>query len=443
MYYFTVSSDRIIKEIYQCVDNSEPIGVICKTLLNANTIYKDLKDRYPNKNIKLYTSKTSNKVKEEEYGNVNKFWTEADVLIYTPTITAGLSYEIKHFKKLFLLFDTNEGCDINTCIQMSGRIRDVGEHQFFVLLKPSMRYYYPEKVSEVYEQMKTNRKLLFSSGLDFKFDNDGNISFYETDYFWLYIANQSNKNKSYNDFNIRLIQRIASNGASVHYIDNEGSQNYLDIRKGTFMAKCDAIASAKDITEIEAMNIYEKLADNQDVSVDELNSYEKFELKEFYKVNNLSCSSVATLYPRSTHETFKRLAQIKHLGLEGIRNEERDNFMRNMKNENKLVGESRDLNRNYEYQNHFVAQMVMRHCGFDGLDDDKKVSDLNLQKLDELKPLIENNFGFRMRDSMRSRLMIVNKILGKVYGAKIKRKDNEYRIVLSLTEKLNEFGVVI
>jgi len=443
VYYFTISSDRIIKEIYQCVDNSEPIGVICKTLLNANTIYKDLKDRYPKKNVKLYTSKTSNKVKEEEYGNVNKFWTEADVLIYTPTITAGLSYEVKHFRKLFLLFDTNEGCDINTCIQMSGRIRDVSDHQFYVLLKPTMRFYYPEKVSEVYDQMKTNRKLLFSSGLDFKFDNDGAICFYETDYFWLYIANQANRNKSYNDFNIRLIQRISSNGASIHYLDNEGSQNYLDIRKGTFLAKCDAIAGAKDITPTEAMAICEKLADNQDVETDELNSYEKFELKEFYKISSLSSKAVIILYPRSTHETFKRLTQMKLLGLDGIRNEEKDNFMRNMRNENKLIGESRDLNRNYEYQNHLIAHMIITSCGFNGLNDTNSISDLNLQRLDGLKQMIENNFGFRIRDSLRSRLMVVNKIIGKVYGAKIKRKKDEYRLELTLIEKLNEIGVVI
>lgn len=61
---------------------------------------------------------------KKDFCDVNNAFSVADVLIYTPALTAGVSFEVKHFDYMYGLFD-HTSCSAEICSQMLGRIRDI------------------------------------------------------------------------------------------------------------------------------------------------------------------------------------------------------------------------------------------------------------------------------------------------------------------------------
>lgn len=52
---------------------------------------------FPEKKILLITSETDGIIKSHFSKNVNKKWTKFDVVIYSPTITMGLSFDEENY----------------------------------------------------------------------------------------------------------------------------------------------------------------------------------------------------------------------------------------------------------------------------------------------------------------------------------------------------------
>jgi len=58
---------------------------------NKNVKYYDGED------AKVYDNKSMAKIKAEDFTDVNKAWADCDILIYTGTLTAGISFELERF----------------------------------------------------------------------------------------------------------------------------------------------------------------------------------------------------------------------------------------------------------------------------------------------------------------------------------------------------------
>lgn len=75
--------------------------------------------------IMIYTSETHQKIKKAHLSNVNINWSKYDVIIYTPCITSGVSYEIQDYFDCIYANFSNNSCDLLSMIQMLGRTRSV------------------------------------------------------------------------------------------------------------------------------------------------------------------------------------------------------------------------------------------------------------------------------------------------------------------------------
>lgn len=56
-------------------------------------------------NVQLFTQDTNEKQRIEDLKDVQKAWTRYDALIYSPTISAGISFERKHYHRMFAYFE--------------------------------------------------------------------------------------------------------------------------------------------------------------------------------------------------------------------------------------------------------------------------------------------------------------------------------------------------
>lgn len=69
----------------------------------------------------FYHSKSNDKAKKEDFENINESW-KVQLLIYTPTITVGVSFDELHFDNLFVYFSTYSAC-VRDCFQSMYRVR--------------------------------------------------------------------------------------------------------------------------------------------------------------------------------------------------------------------------------------------------------------------------------------------------------------------------------
>jgi hypothetical protein len=75
------------------------------------------------KKISFYDRHTDGKIKDCHFDNVDKWWLDVDLLIYTPVLLAGVSFNIKnHFHCLFV-WAYSQSSHVRDMLQAAGRIR--------------------------------------------------------------------------------------------------------------------------------------------------------------------------------------------------------------------------------------------------------------------------------------------------------------------------------
>lgn len=111
--------NKIIKDIYAklklCI-----ISMSSAALEKISAILEGI-----NVNFVLHTSKTDDTLKEK-LQDVNNFWIQYDVVLFSPTIQSGVDFNIQYFDKVYgILTDGPNTCCQRSWIQMIGRIRHI------------------------------------------------------------------------------------------------------------------------------------------------------------------------------------------------------------------------------------------------------------------------------------------------------------------------------
>ena len=90
--------------------------------------------------VKMYTSETAGLEKRVAFDDVDASWVEADILIISPTVGAGISFEVAgHFDYLFG-YCTNGSTTAETFVQLLNRVRDVSDNEACVFIDQSRTY---------------------------------------------------------------------------------------------------------------------------------------------------------------------------------------------------------------------------------------------------------------------------------------------------------------
>lgn len=110
--------------LFMHIDAGNRIVIPINNKLAAKKLFSTITGRYPDKQVRLYTSE--NAADEDviaELKDVNVAWIKYDIIIFTPTISAGISFEQVHFDYVYALFN-NMSNDTNSACQMIGRVRN-------------------------------------------------------------------------------------------------------------------------------------------------------------------------------------------------------------------------------------------------------------------------------------------------------------------------------
>lgn len=291
-YNITENKNTWIAEIYRALDAGAKIAIPTSSLAIAKLLHRSITEKYPDKYVAIYTSETPAGEKWEHFSNVHRYWSAFDVVIYTPTVSAGISFEAEHFDYIFAYF-TDTSCNAESCIQMLGRIRNVRAKQYYLCLE-AMGNNLPTHPADIKQMHQESRMNLFRNPgdnlLTFEYGPLGEIQLNETNYFTLWLENTRIKNLSSNNFISRLITMIYLTGATIEYLEPTiSADDYIQIeldcketRKEILEESTRVILMAPDIIPDEAEAIERKMYNRENVTADESIAYTRFKLRRDY-----------------------------------------------------------------------------------------------------------------------------------------------------------------
>ena len=394
-YHFTLKENTLIAQYIESIKTKKVI-VATNSLQKAKLLYEIAEGEQPKKKIMLYSSETCEKLKKEHLSDVNKHWAKYDILIYTPTITAGISFEKSWFDEFFGFF-SNNSCPVETCIQMIGRVRNIKSNNLYICLHADY-YNFPDDAPTIERHIYLNKQSLFLDELNCPFvykyspkDKQPVISCIKTNAYHLMIENTIINNKSKNNFIKRFINyiKISAHVSCLEDPEGEEIEALKNLKKGLAEEIKEkhsvAVANADEIDSDEVITLADK-----DVTESEKLSLAKFQLRKKYDFwdNPITPEFVTKYYPLNVKNAFENLTKILSCatikeGLNQIQHTERQIYK---SNEEFDISHINNLVYDFEFIRHKIALDVMYLAGF------KSFFDSNLYPKSKLFTNIINNY---------------------------------------------------
>jgi len=114
------------------IGRGEKVVFVSMSSSLCEDLVQRIKEEFPNKKVKMYTSSTDDLIKIEDFENVNKVWNTLDFLCYSPTIEAGVDFNVPHFTKMYANICTMS-CSPRSFMQMIARIRHIDDSNVITL----------------------------------------------------------------------------------------------------------------------------------------------------------------------------------------------------------------------------------------------------------------------------------------------------------------------
>lgn len=146
------------------VSSGQRVVIPCMTKVQAETLAARYRDLY---RVQLYTADTDPGLLQSHMSNIHASWSAASILIYSPVITAGCSFELDHFDVVFFFGCSRLGT-VRSAIQMIARVRSIRTRTVHVFISKA----------EVYEPLPAEtllRSPLFPTVVDY---SDGYMKLY-------------------------------------------------------------------------------------------------------------------------------------------------------------------------------------------------------------------------------------------------------------------------
>ncbi|MCK4967741.1 MAG: hypothetical protein KAS12_01685 [Candidatus Aenigmarchaeota archaeon] len=465
-YRFTFSLGVWLDHLTQSIYAGDKIVIPINSINEAEVLREFIKKKFPQKNVKLYSSKTQPSEKQLHFSNVDKYWSEYDILIYTPTISAGISFEQEHFSTIMGYF-IETSCGVEVCRQMIGRIRNVGLKKFLIYLSHRQNHLptEPEKILKIITDRRNNlyRKIT-DKYLTLEFNANNQIEIRKTDYLQIFLENTRIKNLSINNFAKRFIFQIYQSGANVDglkmttntEIIQEMIEGHKTASEEIIAIRNREISHAEDANEEIIFHIQELKNTQADITLEESTILERYNLRDFYSyTGEIDEAFVDTYYPKSTREKYQNLKIVDSFktdikeSLQNLQNREKSFFSYQQENPS-IQAQFRDLTKRYKFDKHRIGLGILQICGIENVNTSLgvyKSANAILKEFQKAKlpiHIIEQEFNCTVPNigvaSWKKMETFINKVIS-MYGLKfipIPRRITELEVVI--LQKENIFG---
>ena len=434
------NKDQYLQVLYDAMKNAKNEAiVICASSKNEADVFATKAAQLsPESTIKYY-NRDSTIEERRDFEDVNKAWANTDVLIYTSTISAGISFDNARFHKIFGFFDA-QSCCYRTCSQMLGRIRKVESHQYHIYIKKSNAKL-PETFDEIADAILRRDDIIknisnSSNQLNCFINKFGQREFKNKDlYYCLYIGNLVHKAQSQNRFIEHFINlRKASGNEQIVYTENGAPQSHT---KETSKIKADIKLGYAEAVLSANMDMFTMdMLDSDELSYEEKIMVKQYRFAEFY--NDLDITTI-------TPEIFIKYdaSNVRNIykSLNGLNNP--DGCISDIV---KLYGKNHDKQKtsmelmaegNWKFERVFVCELLNKL--FNNYTDrhsrivNEEIARTNLEEnIDSVVNIIKKDVNLiayvfekkkcriiKEHKNLKEKLMLVNSLISSVIGAKI------------------------
>ena len=84
---------------------------------------KTIQEKLPDKQVLIYNKFTDDLMKDKHFDSVDKYWVTADIVIHSPVLLAGVSFNIPDYFDCLFVFAYNESSSVRDIFQATGRVR--------------------------------------------------------------------------------------------------------------------------------------------------------------------------------------------------------------------------------------------------------------------------------------------------------------------------------
>jgi len=444
-YYITYDKNIWLGHLFSKLNDNKKVVIPTNSIKEAKTCEYLIKQEFPNLNVKVYSSEIKYSEKQEHFNNVHKYWTELEVLIYTPTCSAGISYELEHFDVLFGLF-YNTSCNVETCRQMMGRVREIIDKEYYLLLQEIEMPKLPETAHDLQQYLYNKRMNIANyvndANLSWNYEFDGSVKFYETDYYYIWLENMSINNMSKNDFILRFCTQIRHTGAKLHNLSEAEDSQFVDHTNAKQMIgdkqNTDIAESAELVVE-QVEEILSRIDKQQDIEPEERYAYEKYKLRKIYKYEGEITQSFVKYYKmENVQKVYRNLCDITQCttiqeSIEAIIKKEQDRYNVVINN----MSAYRNKLEYYDLHNDLIVYSGISHvitCKIISLIGTNTISVAAYDTLinEQIGPFLtkhSQHLAIELKiDMEKDKKKIVNSLLKTMYGLRMYKQGNELRL---------------
>jgi hypothetical protein len=267
-----------IEDIMNNLKNNKKIIIPTNSKSFLKTLEKNIKNILPNIKYKFLNADNSDDINLEN-------WNIYDIVGYTPTIVAGVSYEIKHFDKVFGYFVNSSSC-AEMSLQQLFRVRNINDNEINICIENKENIGYLTKVEDIDRYIIDRNSCLVDGAMKVKISRI-NKNLIKDSYYYMYRDVQIKILRSKNDYEKELINLLESQGITkVKKINNKDinkdKEARSDMKKTSMIVNEDII---KDIIKSDDIDDdeYLSLKDKNNLSYNEKNKIKKKQFRKVYK----------------------------------------------------------------------------------------------------------------------------------------------------------------
>ena len=131
-FYFTTKKNALSKLIVKFDEKSKNVVIPINTKDYTKLMEKLLSKKFGAENILCYTGETSESKKKYDFANVNTNFKKY-FLIYSPILTAGISFEKEHFDYCCVYFSPNS-TTVETSRYILLRVRNIKSNKYYIAI---------------------------------------------------------------------------------------------------------------------------------------------------------------------------------------------------------------------------------------------------------------------------------------------------------------------
>ena len=268
IFYIVDDKEIFNNKLFQALEEKNKIVVVSQSRVKADEMYNIISCKYPLLNILIYTSFThdSEKMKLDD---VNNIWDKCDVLIYSPTIEAGVNFDKPHFNKIFGIL-SDMSTSQRSFIQMLNRVRKITDNEIILsnIDGHNRNLFKLNEVKEFYNyydaEQQAKKLKSFEKQVIYKTVNNKRVRVetydnYSINYLYNLVEN-GNKQKYY--FMAKFKEIIESKGHTIKFNDVSCSKNDIKTETNSTVEEYQLIT--KDIKDKFQEIADEKLINNKE-----------------------------------------------------------------------------------------------------------------------------------------------------------------------------------